>query len=68
MINLKKKTRRIKEKKRRKLTSSVTQLQSISLTFLKKQVWDHPYITSAKGLGGWGQEMAIFADVQYYLC
>ena len=26
---------------------------------------DHPYITSAKGLGGWGQKMAIFADVQY---
>ena len=26
---------------------------------------DHPYITSAKGLGGWVQKMAIFADVQY---
>ena len=26
---------------------------------------DHPYITSAKGLGGWGQKMVIFADVQY---
>ena len=26
---------------------------------------DHPYITSAKGLGGWGQEMAIIDDVQY---
>ena len=26
---------------------------------------DHPYITSAKGLGGWGQKMTIFADVQY---
>ena len=26
---------------------------------------DHPYITSAKGLGGWGQKMALFADVQY---
>ena len=26
---------------------------------------DHPYITSAKGLGGWGQKMSIFADVQY---
>ena len=26
---------------------------------------DHPYITSAKGLSGWGQKMAIFADVQY---
>ena len=29
---------------------------------------DHPYITSAKGLGGWGKKMAIFADVQYYFC
>ena len=28
-------------------------------------VGDHPYITSAKELGGWGQKMAIFADVQY---
>ena len=27
--------------------------------------WDHPYITSEKGLGGWVQEMAIVADVQY---
>ena len=27
--------------------------------------WDHPYIMSAKGLGGWGRKMAIFADVQY---
>ena len=26
---------------------------------------DHPYNTSAKGLGGWGQKMATFADVQY---
>ena len=33
---------------------------------------DHPYITSAKGLGGWGR-MSIFADVYFcgsvpYLC
>ena len=27
--------------------------------------WDHPYITSAKGLGGWVIQMSIFADVQY---
>ena len=26
---------------------------------------DHPYITSAKGLGGWVPKMAVFADVQY---
>ena len=26
---------------------------------------DHPYITSAKGLGGWVQKTASFADVQY---
>ena len=26
---------------------------------------DHPYITSAKGLGGWSRKIAIFADVQY---
>ena len=25
----------------------------------------HPYITSAKGLGGWGWKVAIFADFQY---
>ena len=24
---------------------------------------DHPYITSAKGLVGWGRKMAFFADV-----
>ena len=28
-------------------------------------VRDHPYITSAKGLGGWVLKMVIFADVQY---
>ena len=26
---------------------------------------DHPYIMSAKGLGGWCWEIAIFADIQY---
>ena len=26
---------------------------------------DHLYITSAKGLGGCGRKIAIFADVQY---
>ena len=29
------------------------------------KLWDHPYITSAKALGGWVLEIAIFADVQY---
>ena len=29
------------------------------------QVWDHPYITSTKGLGGWGWKMVNFADIQY---
>ena len=28
---------------------------------------DHSYITSAKGLDGWGQRMAILADVHYYI-
>ena len=28
---------------------------------------DHPYIMSAKGLGGWVQKMAMLADVQYYI-
>ena len=28
-------------------------------------VGDHLYTTSAKGLGGWGQKMAFFADVLY---
>ena len=28
-------------------------------------VRDHPYITSAKGLGGWVKKKARFADVQY---
>ena len=31
----------------------------------KSSVRNHPHITSAKGLGGWGWKMAIFADVQY---
>ena len=31
---------------------------------------NHPYITSAKGLGRWVRNMALFADFQYiqYLC
>ena len=29
------------------------------------KVRGHPYITSSKGVGGWVQKMAIFADVQY---
>ena len=29
------------------------------------QVWDHPYITSTKGLCGWGWKMVNFADIQY---
>ena len=28
---------------------------------------DHPFITSQKGLGGWVQKMAVFADVLYYI-
>ena len=28
-------------------------------------VGDRPYITTAKGLGGWVQKAAIFEDVQY---
>ena len=28
---------------------------------------DHPYITSAKGLSGWVQKMAIFADLQHWI-
>ena len=28
-------------------------------------IWDHLYITSAKGLGRWVTKIAIFADVQY---
>ena len=30
-----------------------------------KLLRDHPYITSAKGLGGWVKKIAVFADVQY---
>ena len=30
-------------------------------------VRDHPYITSAEGLGGWVRKMAIFPDVQYFI-
>ena len=30
-----------------------------------QRVRDHPYITSEKGLVGWVQKIAIFADVQY---
>ena len=29
--------------------------------------WNHPYITSAKGLGRWVQIMSIFADVRYFI-
>ena len=29
------------------------------------RVMDHPYITSAKRLGGWGQKMTNFAGFQY---
>ena len=28
---------------------------------------DHSYNMSAKGLGEWGQKMAVFADVQHYI-
>ena len=44
-------------------------LNIISNPLCIKQLYlrDHPYTTSAKGLGGRGQKMATFADVQYYL-
>ena len=28
-------------------------------------IWDHSYITSAKGQGGWVQKISVFADIQY---
>ena len=28
-------------------------------------LWDHSYITSANGLGGWVQNMSVFAVVNY---
>ena len=34
-------------------------------TYLSTLVKDHPYTTSAKGLGGWVQKMANFTDVEY---
>ena len=34
--------------------------------YLIKSLRDHPYITSAKGLGG-VRKLAIFPDVQYHL-
>ena len=36
-----------------------------SHNFYLQSNWEHPCITSAKGLGGWLQKMAIFADIQY---
>ena len=39
-------------------------LRHVSIYLLSVFVWDHPYITSAKGLGGRVQKMAIFAAVQ----
>ena len=30
-----------------------------------RTIRDHSYIKLAKGLGGWGRKMAIFADVHY---
>ena len=32
---------------------------------IAKWTKDHPYITSAEGLGGWVQKMAVFTDFQY---
>ena len=29
--------------------------------------WNHPYVTSAKGLGGWVRKLSLFADFQYIL-
>ena len=37
----------------------------LGLRCLGNEIRDHPYITSAKGLGGWGQKKAVFVDVQY---
>ena len=35
------------------------------MTRMVSQVRNHPYITSAKGLGGWVWKMANFSDIQY---
>ena len=40
-------------------------VQELAGEFNQKHIRDYPYVTSAKGLGGWVLKMAIFADVQY---
>ena len=48
--------------------------QDQKFPIISEEVWrcatprDHPYITSGKGLGEGVRKMAIFADVQCYLC
>ena len=43
--------------------------QTMGYIHMKRRCFrDHLYITSEKGLGGWGRKMAIFADVQYCIC
>ena len=66
-----------KANSKRDLHSKITFQKCISSTcrIIKKPVLDaalpciehgvHPYITSAKKLDGWGQTMALLADVQY---
>ena len=46
-----------------------TYIQTLFAASLLESDWtrDHPYITSAKGLGWWGQKNGNFADYQYYL-
>ena len=42
----------------------------LHLSLLQKHsstLGDHTFITSSKGLDGWGQKKTIFAHVQYYL-
>ena len=53
-----------------KIQSKSCVIKSYTISFQKlqlylAQLWDHPYITSTKGLGGWVKKKARFADVQY---
>ena len=48
-----------------KVMGSILEPYLLSNVFLMITVRDHPYITSAKGLGEWVQKIAIFADVHY---
>ena len=54
------------------MKKNIKGLHDSELPFKKKPgqqllLRDHPYITSANGLGGWGQKTASFVDVQYYI-